>query len=361
MCSQITECVAGLEYLAIPPTATSDAGTSLFCVPLRTSFLPPNLSRRPPSFHLSQKVCDLVSSCRRLCDNDVLSLNGGSCDCGIENCAACAVEGSIPVCILCAAPTYLIDGVCRSTCPNDTSPLALTVNGREHRLCVADGTSEEDVAFPSLQPEFEVEAPTSSSDRECRAVRTCLPNEYETLFPTITRDRVCRSLTVCETGAEFQSAAPTATSDRVCTPLTDCRAGTTTERVQPTATSDRVCGGCTVCPDALTISEACTPLSDTVCADCTVCSPGVTFALRACSLVSDTICADCTPCVSGVNFLSRACAGPDDNVCTACTRCSSNQYRTRPCTPVQDAQCRALTQCSSTEYETRAPTATTDR
>ena len=43
--------------------------------------------------------------------------------------------------------------------------------------------------------QYEIEAPTATSDRVCKALTTCNDNEYETEAPTATSDRVCTEKT----------------------------------------------------------------------------------------------------------------------------------------------------------------------
>ena len=70
--------------------------------------------------------------------------------------------------------------------------------------------------------------------------RICGPNEYELHAPTNTSDRVCRPLKQC-TQTQYEQQPPTPTSNRVCAYLTNCTINQY-ERVPPTDTSDRLCG-----------------------------------------------------------------------------------------------------------------------
>lgn len=85
--------------------------------------------------------------------------------------------------------------------------------------------------------EYETGPVTATSDRECRAHRSCDSGEFEVEAPTATTDRVCQPLTSCEpTG--YETVAPTATTDRQCSLLTECVFGEY-EAAEPTPTSDR--------------------------------------------------------------------------------------------------------------------------
>jgi hypothetical protein len=64
--------------------------------------------------------------------------------------------------------------------------------------------------------EYEVAAPTTSSDRVCAAVRgPCAAEEYESAVPTPTSNRICRTHNKCSQ-AEFEMAPPSDTADRLC-------------------------------------------------------------------------------------------------------------------------------------------------
>ena len=88
--------------------------------------------------------------------------------------------------------------------------------------------------------------PTVSSDRECR------PCNGLTAFQSLPNQDACASVTECleaedqvfahePTSGEFELTAPTSSSDRQCQQLTSCTYGERVARPH-TATSDRVCG-----------------------------------------------------------------------------------------------------------------------
>jgi hypothetical protein len=91
--------------------------------------------------------------------------------------------------------------------------------------------------------QFEVRAPTLTTDRRCQTTLLCLnATEYQRAPPTTTSDRLCAPLRTCNAGTEFETAEPTATSDRICKPITQCNLISEQTAVVATPTSDAVCG-----------------------------------------------------------------------------------------------------------------------
>lgn len=120
--------------------------------------------------------------------------------------------------------------------------------------------------------QYEVQAPTSTTDRVCTFVIPCAKNEYESAPATATSDHVCSSLTDCDAD-EYESQAPTPTTDRICAPLTVCTQDEY-ETSPPTATTDRTCAPLTVCEAGQWISTPETDTSDRLCSDLTRCDDG---------------------------------------------------------------------------------------
>ncbi len=67
----------------------------------------------------------------------------------------------------------------------------------------------------SLSSEFDITAPTATSDRVCSASRVCSSFEYEL--------RAAAAYTICS-ASQWESTPPTLTSDRVCPAITICTA-----------------------------------------------------------------------------------------------------------------------------------------
>jgi hypothetical protein len=68
--------------------------------------------------------------------------------------------------------------------------------------------------------EYQTQAPTQNSDRQCAPVTACDSTQYQTQDRTATSDYECASLTICP-ATHFESVAPTATTDRECTEITN--------------------------------------------------------------------------------------------------------------------------------------------
>eukprot|EP00043_Microstomoeca_roanoka_P017367 m.181033 g.181033 ORF g.181033 m.181033 type:complete len:434 (-) comp16624_c2_seq2:569-1870(-) len=71
--------------------------------------------------------------------------------------------------------------------------------------------------------EYELAAPTATTDRDCAVLRVCNASQYETVAPTVTTNRECAALRVCGLN-EYESTPHTSTTDRTCSeiPLLDC-------------------------------------------------------------------------------------------------------------------------------------------
>lgn len=84
------------------------------------------------------------------------------------------------------------------------------------------GEAEEDGTHRGAS--YEVVAPTSLADRQCKPATQCTTDEFETVAPTLISDRVCKALTVCSVESEYATIAATLTSDRVCRQRPGCTA-----------------------------------------------------------------------------------------------------------------------------------------
>ena len=121
--------------------------------------------------------------------------------------------------------------------------------------------------------QYEVLAPTWSSDRLCAPITQCLPTEWEKQSPTAFRNRICENTTVCGleqytavvstttndaecnmlrvcSSSQYASVVATATSDRSCSSLATCNSSQYEIR-SPTSTSNRVCGIVSLCATGL--------------------------------------------------------------------------------------------------------------
>lgn len=132
------------------------------CKPLRTcgvleyELTPPTLT--------SNRVCAPLSRCATVCRNGQHDVTGAPCSCGLANCSACRVDGSVPACIECNVGQRLYADACVGTCPEGTTPGTRTSSvGKAVPTCLAADQS----ALPplSLRTEFENTVATITSDR----------------------------------------------------------------------------------------------------------------------------------------------------------------------------------------------------
>jgi hypothetical protein len=104
----------------------------------------------------------------------------------------------------------------------------------------------------SLQPgfaEYESDFGSSIEDRVCSKVRFCEDKkEFEVQAPTITSDRECEEYLSCdfynlqdETGTEYESFSGSGNENKKCSPLKFCKGAAPYEVILPTKFSDRIC------------------------------------------------------------------------------------------------------------------------
>eukprot|EP00729_Bicosta_minor_P022147 gene22147-19215_t len=116
------------------------------------------------------------------------------------------------------------DNVCEAVAPecdswvgyesNPHQSATATISVGKNRVCTPFTTCKQGV-------EYELEAPTPSTDRVCKAGTVCRHgHEYETYPIGSSFDRTCQRLTICGP-AEVEEEAPTPTRNRKCTKL-DC-------------------------------------------------------------------------------------------------------------------------------------------
>ena len=161
--------------------------------------------------------------------------------------------------------------------------------------CTADGTWEGNVACsPCASGKF-TSAPGLSV---CQPWLQCqLGATYQTTAPSSTSNRVCKPVKTCGTG-QFQQRAPTLTSDRQCITYTTCLTGQY-ETVSATATSNRQCSTCSTCAtDSIAQAGTCTGTRDTVCVPCSTCA-SFQYLTATCVGAIDTTCDDVTVCPVG--------------------------------------------------------------
>eukprot|EP00054_Salpingoeca_dolichothecata_P025910 m.183153 g.183153 ORF g.183153 m.183153 type:complete len:3304 (+) comp25500_c0_seq1:45-9956(+) len=124
--------------------------------------------------------------------------------------------------------------------------------------------------------EYEVRAPTLTSDRVCGSVQSCdFSTQYESTPPTRSNNRVCLATSTCQPGVNYESKAPTLSTDRQCVPVQQCSPGKTFEVTAPTSSTDRHCGQVSECNfEQQYMAVDATPTSDRQCALLTLCFIG---------------------------------------------------------------------------------------
>ncbi|EGD78969.1 hypothetical protein PTSG_11806 [Salpingoeca rosetta] len=230
VCEACTDCPGGTHYEMTPCTASADA------------------------------TCAMCSTC----SGDTYA-SAACSETDDTTCTACTqcVDGSTFESSPCLAHD---DRVCLPcTVCNVTEYIEQTCSATSDTQCLPYTTCDLD--------QFESQEPTRFQDRVCTQHTMCTPDvQYEIVAPTATTDRQCDDLSTC-TAQQYISTAHTATSDRVCSALRQCTSSEF-ELVAPTTTSNRVCQRLTVCdPETEYESVPAGPARDRVCAPLTVCSP----------------------------------------------------------------------------------------
>ena len=180
---------------------------------------------------------------------------------------------------------------------------------------------------------------SSDSGDECTAVQICGTSEYQIAAPTASSDRVCATHSSACPEGQFTFKGPTAHADRVCHAVTTCVAGTF-ETAAFSASSNRECAPC---PSGTFQSrenvESCAACaagkhrnsrdaSSTEAVACSACKPG--------SVTASAGATQCTHCSAGRYQLYDGRAACED--CAAgtyqhhagqgeCTSCAAGRYR----------------------------------
>ena len=117
-----------------------------------------------------------------------------------------------------------------------------TCSGPEHNDCTSCGGS-----LFLYNGECVVSCPGemygNTESNTCEACPKCKANQYELSGCAPGKPRECAPLSTCQVGAEFELKAPTSTSDRICKNVRECRTGQFASK-DPTATTDRRCEFC---------------------------------------------------------------------------------------------------------------------
>ncbi|MEJ6777131.1 MAG: DUF1566 domain-containing protein, partial [Crocinitomicaceae bacterium] len=211
---------------------------------------------RAVSFHT-----EVISGC-----TDITAFNfdlnsntdDGSCFYGCEPGQQLYHQDGLSYCSDCPYGTYGDDGIYCNVCPtgsySDQEGQSYCMNASycsasQYELTAPTVTSDRACAALSVcsASQYELTAPTVTSDRECAELSYCSASQYELTAPTVTNDRECAELSYCS-ASQYELTAPTVTNDRECAELSVCSASQY-ELAAPTVTSDRVCEyvvtGCT--------------------------------------------------------------------------------------------------------------------
>lgn len=129
---------------------------------------------------------------------------------------------------------------------------------------------------------------------------------------------------------QYELQAPTATSDRVCANVTACTPGSQWQRAEPTATSNRVCQSLTLCGEEQYYVALSDGFSDNVCGNATQCVLGRTYEVQALTATSDRRCADVSP---------AACRARCDNTFLSPARAWNDSFTACSCDISQCAAC----------------------
>jgi hypothetical protein len=125
--------------------------------------------------------------------------------------------------------------------------------------------------------EYQSSAPTTTTDRECKALAAeCISNvQFQSVAPTATRNRYCSDVQTCSATSQYQTVVPTTTSDRGCGLATECNADTEYEDTPLQGESDRACEPLTVCSETQLESVTASAKTNRECVDVTT-SPTTT-------------------------------------------------------------------------------------
>ena len=412
LCADLTVCQAGEEEVQPP-----DASTDRMCAPCK----PAHFSAASDRLCQPHTVCSLADFqvAAGTASSDRVCAPAAVCNAGEET----LVE-----------PTATTDRLCGPCKPGLFSAVAGSANCTLHHVCEDDqfvvfaGNSTADRLCANIthcNAGFETGVePTSTSDRTCQpcsatafrplALSRCVGHtlcselQFEIKAPTPTSDRVCKNLTVCSAGQET-FATPTVTTDRACA---DCVKGTFTavagtaecspysaclhsqyERIPVTNVSDRTCSNITVCRPGLRQDVAPTATSDRQCIACPpgnytaahgslICQPHKTcgtaeYQVAPGTASSDRVCAPVTACNAGEEVLGKPSA-TTDRLCAPCKSgmfstvansanctlhhvCEGNQFVVFAGNATADRLCSNITQCNA-GFETAAePSSTSDR
>ena len=170
----------------------------------------------------------------------------------------------------------------------------------------------------------------------------CAPGAaFETHSATTHKSAVCTYATVC-TATQYEVAAPTRTTDRQCAELSNCANGQF-QAIPPTAVSDRTCQIVDICE-----IEACVAVDLTVSADVTACGT----ALDDAALLTGALSADKQTCETAggggrcqyyAQWTSAQYTSMTNRICADVTICHPDATQLQAETLTSDATCQCNT------------------
>lgn len=143
----------------------------------------------------------------------------------------------------CPPHTYQDDSTkecvpCAATCDTCTGP-----GENACKSCLPGGSLFLDSKITTCVGECPDGTFASVDDHMCKACTVCGAGSFAAVPCEATVDAKCQSLSVCNPRTEFELTAPTSTSDRRCKTVRSCRVGQFVA-AEPTTTSDRECVTC---------------------------------------------------------------------------------------------------------------------
>ena len=262
------------------------------------------------------------------------------------------------------------DFICRAT---EFLPVASTTPTTS--ITSTPTTTATTTALPICGPDEFIALDAAGLKWQCVPKTYCRPPQYTVAVGTPTSDRVCGTCASPCKPFEYESQACTTFTNRQCKKVRQCNYGQFV-KTEATPSSDRVCSTCSEpCTAGEYEAVGCKPFgtSDRMCTKCAECAAFPhRYEKQACSRFSDTVCVLSPPCQlrSAELYESRALAPAADRQCTACSECPAEHYEIRKCgapsVPPEsagslDRQCSRCTVCGAKEDELKPCTALQNR
>ena len=331
-CLPVTECAPGTQYTLRAATPTADAA----CAPVTVCAAETEYEAVAPS-PASDRVCASHDGARCPSGQYESAAAGPFGDRQCRDGGAACRAGSFEQ----AAASAAAPRVCEP-CPLGA---AQAHDGRRSCAPCAIGTFQDRVGQPACRTCPAGQHQASAGQAGCAMDSHCAAKEYELAAPTRTSDRACRAVTVCAAHM-LEIAPPSGSSDRVCAPLrwtttkkakkakkvvvaagaarlllssivhdSECGAGFF-RSATPGEEAPRCAAVAPVCDAGFFETAAPTPTSDRVCRACpagTVSRMGGASRCAACaagtwqSMEGQSGCVDCAPGTAAAREGQRSC------------------------------------------------------